>query len=353
MLVALGLSNTGAVKDIEIIDLKNPNMSCQNLPAFPKQMYGAIGGLGLQNEPFLCGGTNPENVFNQECYSYQPSSWNESFKLNDKRSFASAVVSPTPNELIKMVVTGGKSDLATLNSFEALSTSGWTTYWPRLPTTIMAHCSVLIKSTTLMLIGGSTGITPWSEKTFVLSTTDFTWNLGPPINVGRYGLSCSRIKKDSQSTSYSSIAVGGFNGNVLAVVEILDDGATVWRNGPFLPYGIFYGAIVQDYDGGVVLAGGASVSNTYLNTIFRLASGGDSWVLLTQQLKVSRYLLTGFLVPDYFTNCSLPSISTTSSPMTKYTTTSSSTSRDSSSSPVPSTQLASSSSDISSTAITQ
>lgn len=348
MLVALGLSNTGAVNDVEIIDLKDPNLYCQNLPAFPKQTYGAIGGLGLQNEPFICGGNSPSNDFNQECYSYQPNSWSESFRLNDKRSFASAAVSTTPNELVKIIVTGGKSDLATLNSFEALSTHGWTTYWPRLPTTMMAHCSVLIKSTTLMLIGGSTGVTPWSDKTYVLRTNNFTWNDGPPLSVGRYGLSCSRIKRDSQGTSYSSIAIGGSNGNVLAVVEILDDGATAWRNGPFLPYGIFYGSIVQDSDGGVVLAGGASEDNTYLSTIFRLANGGDNWILLTQQLKTSRYLATGFLLPDHFTNCSLLSNYTTSSVSTIVNTTSSITG-----SLVASTQIASSSLVVSSTTGTQ
>jgi hypothetical protein len=173
-----------------------------------------------------------------------------------------------------------------------------------------------------MLIGGSTGLTPWSEKTFVLSTNNLTWNVGPPLSVGRYGLSCSRIKRDSQSTSYSSIAVGGFNGNVLAIVEILDDGATAWRNGPFLPYGIFYGTMVQDSDGGVVLAGGASMSETYLNTIFRLNNGGGNWVLQTQRLKKSRYMLTGFLVPDYFTDCLSNEVTATST--TIYSTVSSS-----------------------------
>ncbi len=79
-------------------------------------------------------------------------------------------------------------------------------------------------------------------------------------------------------------------------MELLDDGATSWRNGPSLPYGIFYGAMVQDQDGGVVLAGGSGPSTYYLNTLFRLSNAGDNWVLMTQKLKTGQHLATAFLV---------------------------------------------------------
>ena len=86
-------------------------------------------------------------------------------------------------------------------------------------------------------------------------------------------------------------------------MELLDDGATSWRNGPSLPYGILYAVMVQDQNGGVILAGGSAFTNNHLTTLFRLSNGGDNWALMTQQLKTGQHLHTGFLVPDSITNC--------------------------------------------------
>ena len=54
------------------------------------------------------------------------------------------------------------------------------------------------------------------------------------------------------------VVVGGNDGSYLSSVEILDEGSSEWRNGPELPFGIFYSQLVEDSNGGVILVGGFS-----------------------------------------------------------------------------------------------
>merc|ERR1719352_1750626 len=74
---------------IEVIDIEDENMVCDDLPQFPiKSMFGGMGGL-LDGKPVICGGANPSNyddVFD-ECYSYDKSRlWKSFAQLNEPRS---------------------------------------------------------------------------------------------------------------------------------------------------------------------------------------------------------------------------------------------------------------------------
>ncbi len=291
--------------DIEIIDLKNPNSVCQNLPSLPIKVFAAFGGIALQSYPFICGGFSyNSNSYSNACYYYLTSGWNVlPYLMPDRRGFTT--VSSLPSDPTSLIVIGGRNDASDLSSIAKLSYMGWTNFLPALPTTINAHCSVLVNQYSLYVIGGKSNVTLFSPKTYVLNPTSANWIEGPPLITGRYGHSCARIRKSSQDPSYSTIVVGGWIGSFFTSVEVLDDGATSWRNGPSLPYGIFYGAMVQDQDGGVVLAGGSGPSTYYLNTLFRLSNAGDNWVLMTQKLKTGQHLATAFLVPDSMTNCTL------------------------------------------------
>jgi hypothetical protein len=88
-------------------------------------------------------------------------------------------------------------------------------------------------------------------------------------------------------------------------VEILDEGASEWRNGPDLPFGIIDASLVEDSEGGVILVGGESRDDQYLQTLFRLSDAGDQtkWVELPQKLKTGRKAHTAFLVPDQHATC--------------------------------------------------
>ena len=169
---------------------------------------------------------------------------------------------------------------------------------------------VLLNSTTAFLIGGRQEDTFFSPKTYLFNTDDNIqeWVQGPSLNFGREEHRCARIKKDSSSLKFSIIVVGGNNSrSYMSSVEILDEGASEWRNGPDLPFGISNPALIEDPTGGVILVGGQSENNSALQTLFRLPGAGDDakWIEMPQKLKIGRNRLTSFLVPDDVASCSL------------------------------------------------
>ncbi len=63
----------------------------------------------------------------------------------------------------------------------------------------------------------------------------------------RHTHSCARIHSDATGLQFSIIAASGYNNEAfLSSVEILDQGATSWRNGPKLPTNVLAGAMVED-----------------------------------------------------------------------------------------------------------
>jgi hypothetical protein len=108
--------------------------------------------------------------------------------------------------------------------------------------------------------------------------------------------------------SFSVIVVGGEGedgSNFLSSVEILDFEAKLWRDGPDLPIAITRAAMIEDPTGGVILIGGKSPTNSFLDSLYRLAHAGEDahWVKLPQKLKVARSFLTAVLVPYNISNC--------------------------------------------------
>jgi len=170
---------------------------------------------------------------------------------------------------------------------------------------------VLLNSTTAFLIGGRQQQVDFSPNSYLLNTAANSqeWLKGPALNHNREHHSCARIKTEN-SSRFGIIVVGGSNGTYMTSVEILDDGADVWRNGPDLPFGIYHASLVEDPTGGVILVGGESENDPYLQTLFRLSHAGDDaeWVEMPQKLKDGRSRHTSFLVPDDITSCSLQKI---------------------------------------------
>ena len=59
--------------------------------------------------------------------------------------------------------------------------------------------------------------------------------------------------------------------------------------GPSLPYGLMYSAMAASPDGrGVILFGGLSDENEYVNRILELRAGADSWNILDVSLENAR-----------------------------------------------------------------
>ena len=167
---------------------------------------------------------------------------------------------------------------------------------------------VLLNSTTAFLIGGQQEETNFKPYSYLLNTeaNSQEWIQGPTLNLGRNDHSCARIRKDASNLEFSTIVVGGYNGTIMKSVEILDDGASEWRNGPDLPFGIRYASLVEDPAGGIILVGGFD-DNYHLNTLFKLSDAGDEaqWIEMPQKLKLRRSGHISFLVPDGITSCSV------------------------------------------------
>jgi hypothetical protein len=94
----------------------------------------------------------------------------------ESRSFASSCPSPFPRENHRLLVTGGNN----VSTTEVLTENGWENLLPPLPDSTYAHCSVLLNSSSVFIIGGSQSGSV-SPKTYLLSTRNNEWTEGPSL----------------------------------------------------------------------------------------------------------------------------------------------------------------------------
>ena len=84
LLVGTGLTADGYTTEIEVIDLLNPGVKCQNLPNYPLETLSAVGTPYPYEAPLICGGHNATD-FSSECYVLKEGSWTPAAALNTKR----------------------------------------------------------------------------------------------------------------------------------------------------------------------------------------------------------------------------------------------------------------------------
>ena len=298
ILVAGGVGSVDvSFNDVEIIDLESSATTCQSFTSLPITTHSGIGGLGFGEEPFVCGGHD------RVCFSFRDKSWIPENNLPEVLGHSAFCPSPFINENNKLFVTGGYTPGEWTNSSMVLTSDGWETLTPSLPVTVYDHCSVLLNSTTVMVIGGHQGLPGLPQNTYLFNANTNEWTEGPRLSTNRFGSSCGPIRSDATSLRFSIIVAGGDN---LASVEILEDGANEWRRGPDLPFNIGFAAMVEDQTGGVILIGGSLSEHVELyDSIFRLAHAQAVWEQLPQKLRLKRRKLTAFLIPEGFVNCSL------------------------------------------------
>lgn len=103
--------------------------------------------------------------------------------------------------------------------------------------------------------------------------------------------------------SKSIIVAGGYNGNYTDSVEILDEGATEWRDGAHLPAPTAFGTMIEDQAGCVIMIGGGSAKDSTLDTLLKLEHPDGEWKEMGQKLKNGRRLHVSFLIPDHLVSC--------------------------------------------------
>jgi hypothetical protein len=285
----------------EVINIASSASICKNPPNFPATVNRAIGGLGVRENPILCGGVQ-NNVDSNKCYSLENNEWVSSASLNSVRAYAAAVQLQDG----KILVTGGyDASESDLNSAEMLTEEGWESNIPSLPVTIAHHCMVTVNSTTVMAIGGYQ-YDQLSGKTFYFTFGAESWSEGPELKNKRSYHSCGKIRRNKESQEMSIIVAGGYDGSYLSSVEILDEGSNEWHTGPELPFGILWSQIVEDQNGGVVLIGGYSAPGGNIDTLYYLPHGGQDaeWTKMEQKMNTGRRDHTAFMVPDNIVDCS-------------------------------------------------
>jgi hypothetical protein len=175
LLVGLGVAGSGSEmpNTIEIIDLKSTLTTCKNLAIFPLELLGSIGGLGFQDKPLICGGRHANWSGSNKCFSLKGNEWIEASSLNTETFYAAVSPSPYPSNDQKLFVTGGRNT----NTVKVLTDQGWKTLPQSLPAKVTGHCSVLVNSTTVMVIGGSQN-NSISSKTYSFNTETEIWTAG-------------------------------------------------------------------------------------------------------------------------------------------------------------------------------
>jgi hypothetical protein len=86
----------------EILDLESPSTTCKVIPNLPVALYVAIGGLGFNGNPVICGGQQTSK-YSGTCYSLENNGWISSHNMSSARGYAAA--SQLQNG--QLLVTGG------------------------------------------------------------------------------------------------------------------------------------------------------------------------------------------------------------------------------------------------------
>ena len=229
ILVTTGFPLATSVKS-EIIDIKNPESSCNDFPAFPIQNQNAIGTV-LENAPVICGGDGGK----QSCYTLGSDGPGEILEM-ERISSASVMFA---NQL---GIFGGSplssTTNASSNTYEVCQTSTLECSLNDLPFSIKEHCMVTVNDKPV-IIGGKTGDSDSksevSNKVFLLDPQGGLGELPAKLIDGRSSMGCAVIDTigfDNKDTK-AVVVVGGIgeDGKNVKDVEMMIQGQPFFFRG--------------------------------------------------------------------------------------------------------------------------
>jgi hypothetical protein len=181
LLVATGQISGTFLASVEIINLDDPNLICDNLPDLAVSIIAPTGQLFAKQQPIICGGVGSISYCN--CHSYGNNKWQSIQSLREcKFGSASAVFSnPNGNATDIILVTGGHNGslVSTVESFDGGIL--WNqTMFAQLPAAVFYHCLVKINNTILLQMGGSIGggAASSTTKTYFFEMVQNMWISG-------------------------------------------------------------------------------------------------------------------------------------------------------------------------------
>ena len=92
LLVAVGLAANGgeAVLNSEVVDLHDPNVTCQPWHAHPTGTFGAVGGL-INDQLIICGGFDSKEITSL-CHALTPSTTDNLYNLSFASQHSASIV---------------------------------------------------------------------------------------------------------------------------------------------------------------------------------------------------------------------------------------------------------------------
>ena len=144
-LLIVGGSSSDA-RQVEVIDLENPELTCESVPHFPYPVAGATGQLYDGEKPIICGGEINKwggSLDSCDCFTLENLKWVEMAGLKSCAQFSSSAIILDQNYDEMMLVTGGlykfsKSVFDDVNNFDGSSSS--IKSFARLPNPVYKHC---------------------------------------------------------------------------------------------------------------------------------------------------------------------------------------------------------------------
>lgn len=267
----------------QVVDLSLFPKKCKSSPNYPITLTNSNVATSPSGWPVACGGYPPTSA----CYILTSNGWSlHSNMMIMRNKFGFAVNNFLTDPLYAAL--GTNDDSGSSIEFYNQSSTTWSMAKVRFPFVIQGNCARFINSSTVFNTGGQN----WNDSIAISDTffvTSTTLNRGPPMKTPREMHGCSRILRNSTSTDFVMIVAGGFTdaGNITDSVEIFDPESNEWRDGVPLPFPIGSLAMTEDSLGGVVIAGGATITNSLgTSYILHLPHAGPdvSWLVLAQTL---------------------------------------------------------------------
>ena len=191
---------------VEVIDFNGGTETCNGLPNYLGNVYGATGGL-VGNAIVSCGGYSTTSwTRHDKCYKLGTTT--PVATMSKKRMYAASVVVGN-----KLWITGGSDDTyVTIKSTEFVDpVTGTVEPGPDLPQETCWHCMVMINSSTAMLIGRFALRVPNPrDRTWFYNfdNQERGWIRGPDLNVRRFSLACG-VLKDSGNEGKTLVVAAG------------------------------------------------------------------------------------------------------------------------------------------------
>ena len=180
-MISTGYPYTAAT---EVMDLKDSNVTCEDLKNFTMEIRGAVG-ANLASTPIICGGyfdNYGTHIRSEKCFKYMDGGWQHFATMIERRSYAVGIVYNNAFHIF-----GGyehdDNDAAgtTFQSSEIIKEDGISIKGPQLPTPLFQHAIAYINSTTSIITGGQTSDNSYNDKTWYFNHVSQKFQRGPDL----------------------------------------------------------------------------------------------------------------------------------------------------------------------------